>query len=170
MVRAIPTVISQGVDAEVLWQTGLPGLMLQGGLSYTDTAYGQDRLPDADLALLPGSRTSFAPRLSGNLALSYEHAIGSQLIGRANLGAKYSSDYNVGTDLDPQKLQPSYTIVNARLGIGASDKRWQLEAWAENLGNVTYRQVAIDAPLQAGSWNAFLGAPRTFGMTLRLRY
>lgn len=170
VVRAIPTVISQGVDAEVLWQTGLPGLMLQGGLSYTDTAYAQDRLPDADLTLLPGSRTSFAPRWSGNLALTYEHAIGSQLIGRANLGAKYSSDYNVGTDLDPQKLQPSYTIVNARLGIGASDKRWQLEAWAENLGNVTYRQVAIDAPLQAGSWNAFLGAPRTFGMTLRLRY
>ncbi|WDJ96430.1 hypothetical protein JH262_12160 [Xanthomonas campestris pv. incanae] len=49
-------------------------------------------------------------------------------------------------------------------------QRLPVEAWAENLGNVTYRQVAIDAPLQAGSWNAFLGAPRTFGMTLRLRY
>ena len=37
-------------------------------------------------------------------------------------------------------------------------------------GKQTYMQVGIDAPIQAGSWNAFLGAPRTYGMTLRMRY
>ncbi|WP_115527607.1 MULTISPECIES: TonB-dependent receptor [Xanthomonas] len=170
VVRSVPTVISRGIDTELLWQTGVRGLMLQGGLSYTDTTYGDDRLPDADLALLPGSRMSFAPRWSGNLSATYERPLGNQLTARFNLGAKYSSDFNAGTDLDPQKVQPAYTIVNARAGIGADDKRWMVEAWAENLGNETYRQVVIDAPLQAGSWNAFLGAPRTFGLTLRLRY
>ena len=40
----------------------------------------------------------------------------------------------------------------------------------ENLTDETYKQVGIDAPIQTGSWNAFLGAPRTYGMTLRLRY
>ncbi|KQR17959.1 MULTISPECIES: TonB-dependent receptor [Xanthomonas] len=170
VVRSVPTVISQGIDTELLWQTGVRGLMLQGGLSYTDTTYGDDRLPDADLALLPGSRMSFAPRWSGNLSATYERPLGNQLTARFNLGAKYSSDFNAGTDLDPQKVQPAYTIVNARAGIGADDKRWMVEAWAENLGNETYRQVVIDAPLQAGSWNAFLGAPRTYGLTLRLRY
>jgi hypothetical protein len=29
-------------------------------------------------------------------------------------------------------------------------------------------QVAFDAPPQADSWNAFLAAPRTYGVTLRL--
>jgi outer membrane receptor protein involved in Fe transport len=144
--------------------------MLQGGLSYTDTSYGDDPLPDADLALLPGSRLSFAPRWSANLSVTYERALGNRLTGRFNVGAKYSSEYNTGSDLDPQKSQPGYTLLNARLGIGANDKRWLLEAWAENLGNETYRQIVIDAPLQAGSWNAFLGAPRTYGVTLRLRY
>lgn len=170
VVRAIPSVVSRGIDAELLWQGAMPGLMVQGGLSYTDTAYGDDPLPDADLALLPGSRLSFAPRWSANLSVSYEHALGNRMTGRFNVGAKYVSEYNAGSDLDPQKAQPGYAVLNARLGIGADDKRWMLEAWAENLGNETYRQIVIDAPLQAGSWNAFLGAPRTYGLTLRLRY
>ncbi|SMQ99561.1 TonB-dependent outer membrane receptor precursor [Xanthomonas fragariae] len=123
VVRAIPTVVSRGIDTEILWQGAVPCLMLQGGLSYTDTAYGDGPLPDADLTRLPGSRLSFAPRWSANLSLTYEHALGNQLTGRFNLGAKYSSDYNAGTDLDPQKSQPGYTLLNARLGIGADDKR-----------------------------------------------
>ncbi|MCD0278126.1 TonB-dependent receptor [Xanthomonas melonis] len=170
VVRSIPTVVSRGVDAEVLWQGAFPGLMVQGGLSYADTYYGNEPLPDAELALLPGSRVSFAPRWSGNLSLTYEHALGDGLTGRFNIGAKYMSDYNAGSDLDPQKVQPAYTLLNARVGIGAPDRRWLLEAWAENLGNETYRQIVIDTPLQAGSWNAFLGVPRTYGLTLRLRY
>ncbi|CAD7717688.1 Vitamin B12 transporter BtuB [Xanthomonas hydrangeae] len=170
VVRAIPSVVSRGIDAEILWQGAVPGLMLQGGLSYTDTRYGDDLLPDADLALLPGSRLSFAPRWSANMSVTYERALGNRLMGRFNVGAKYSSEYNAGSDLDPQKSQPGYTLLNARFGIGANDKRWLLEAWAENLGNETYRQIVIDAPLQAGSWNAFLGAPRTYGVTLRLRF
>ncbi|MEQ7754215.1 TonB-dependent receptor [Xanthomonas hortorum] len=70
VVRAIPTVVSRGIDTEILWQGAVPGLMLQGGLSYTDTRYGDDLLPDADLALLPGSRLSFAPRWSANLSMT----------------------------------------------------------------------------------------------------
>ncbi|MBB3779098.1 hypothetical protein FHY16_001854 [Xanthomonas campestris] len=45
-----------------------------------------------------------------------------------------------------------------------------LEAWAEDIGNATCRQIVIDAPLQAGAWNAFLGRPRTYGPSLRLRH
>src|SRR3546814_3024515 len=41
VVRSIPEVISQGLDAEILWQPrGVPGLMLQGGLMYADTTFG----------------------------------------------------------------------------------------------------------------------------------
>ena len=35
---------------------------------------------------------------------------------------------------------------------------------------LTYKQVGIDAPIQTGSWNAFLGSPRLYGVTLRVRY
>ena len=168
VVRSIPEVTSQGVDAELLWQRN--GLMLQAGLTYADTKYGNDLLPDADLALLPGSRTSFAPKWSGTTSVGYEWDVGGNLRASAYLGAKFMSEYNTGSDLDPEKLQDSYTVVNARMTLGRRDGRWDVELWAQNLTDAEYVQVAFDAPLQAGSWNAFLGAPRTYGATLRLRY
>ncbi len=170
VVRSIPEVVSKGIDAEIMWQTAVSGLMLQGGFTYAKTEYGDDPLPDLDLVLLPGNQMSFAPEWSGNLSATYQWDFGSSLIGRFNVGAKYMSDYNTGSDLDPQKAQDAYTLVNARIGFGAQNQRWMLEFWGQNLTDETYKQVGIDAPIQTGSWNAFLGAPRTYGMTLRLRY
>jgi outer membrane receptor protein involved in Fe transport len=60
--------------------------------------------------------------------------------------------------------------VNARLGLASQDKRWSVEAWAQNLLNEVYYQVAFDAPFQLGSFDAFLGQPRTYGLTLRYTY
>src|SRR5690606_34129674 len=170
VVRSIPEVTSTGVDLDVLWQPGVQGLMIQGGLTYADTKYGNDPLPDPDLHLLPGNQMSFAPKWSGNAPVTYEWDLGSNLLGRFNVGAKYMSDYNTGSDLDPEKEQEAYTLLNARFGIGRQDRRWMVELWGQNLTDETYKQVGIDAPIQAGSWNAFLGAPRTYGMTLRVRY
>ncbi|QSX80036.1 TonB-dependent receptor [Lysobacter solisilvae] len=190
VVRSIPEVISQGVDTEVLWKSGIDGLSFQGGLTYADTKYGDERptvefldTPAANpgsLYKLPGSQASFAPKWSGSGAVTYEWDFGSSLVGRFNLGAKYMSDFNTGSDLDVEKEQDAYTVVNARIGFGRKDKRWMVEAWAQNLTDAEYMQVAFDAPLQApgtslpgdplNSYNAFLGAPRTYGLTLRVQY
>ena len=170
VVRSIPKVESKGVELDLLWQTGLKGLMLQGGVTYADTRYGKDLLPDADLFLLPGNHISFAPLWSASASVTYQWDIGSNLLGRFNLSSKYMSDHNTGSDLDPEKEQSAYALVNARLGFGRQDKRWMVELWAQNLTDKTYAQVGFDAPIQPGNWNAFLGAPRTYGMTLRLQY
>ncbi|QDW65949.1 TonB-dependent receptor [Luteimonas granuli] len=170
VVRSIPEVVSQGFEVDLMWQTPVRGLMLQGGLTYAQTEYGDDLLPDADLVLLPGNQMSFAPEWSGNAALSYEWDFGGNYLGRFNIGAKYMSDYNTGSDLDPQKAQDSFTLLNARIGFGRQDRRWMVEFWGQNLTDETYKQVGIDAPIQAGSWNAFLGAPRTYGVTFRFNY
>src|SRR5690606_4395343 len=154
----------------LMWQSPMAGLTMQGGLTYTKTEYGDDLLPDPDLALLPGNQMSFAPRWSGNASVTYEWDMGADLLGRFNIGGKYMSKYNTGSDLDPEKMQDGFGLINARLGIGRQDRRWMLEVWGQNLTNETYKQVGIDAPIQAGSWNAFLGAPRMYGMTLRVRY
>ena len=190
VVRSIPEVVSKGVDTEVLWKTPLDGLSFQGGLTYADTRYGDER-PTVEfldtpagnpgsLYKLPGSQASFAPKWSGSGSFTYEWAFASRLVGRFNLGAKYMSDFNTGSDLDVEKEQDAYTVVNARIGVGRQDKRWMVEAWALNLTDAEYMQVAFDGPLQApgtslpgdplNSYNAFLGAPRTYGLTLRVMY
>ncbi len=184
VVRSIPEVISKGVDADMLWQP-VRGLLLQGGLTYADTRYG-DEVPGGDfvapagnLYKLPGNRISFAPYWSGSASITYEHDLGSDLVGRFNIGAKYMSDHNTGSDLDVEKYEPAYTVVNARLAIGAKDRAWAVEFWAQNLFDEEYVQVGFDAPLQNvspapgnpfNSYNAFLGAPRTYGATVRFRF
>jgi outer membrane receptor protein involved in Fe transport len=143
---------------------------MQAGITYLDSKYGDDPLPDAGLVLLPGARGGFAPKWQDSVALTYEWPFADTLVGRFNIAARYTSEYNTGSDLDPEKLQDAYTLVNARIGFGRADGLWMLELWGQNLTDETYQQVGFDAPLQTGSWNAFLGAPRTYGMTLRLKF
>lgn len=184
VVRSIPEVISKGIDTELLWQP-TKGLLLQGGIAYADTRYG-DEIPTAEFASggalykLPGSRASFAPLLSMSGSVTYQWDFSSNLIGRFNIGAKHMSDYNTGSDLDVEKQQGAFTVVNARLGFGARNKRWMVELWGLNVFDEEYIQVGFDAPLQApgssqpgdprNSYNAFLGAPATYGVTLRMLY
>ena len=48
------------------------------------------------------------------------------------------SDFNTGSDLDPEKNQDAYTVVNARVGVGASNNRWQVELWGLNIFDEEY--------------------------------
>jgi len=170
VVRSVPKLTTRGLDADILWQTGLEGLSLQGGLTYTHARYGDDLLPDAALSRLPGSIGSFAPKWQATSAFAYQWLFGRDLKGRFSLGAKYTSDYNTGSDLNPLKQQESFTLVNAGLSIGSVSNNWSLRFWAHNLTNRTYTQVAFDAPIQTGSINGFLGAPRTYGLTAHLGF
>ena len=170
VVRSIPEVTSKGVELDLIWQTGVRGLQFQGGVTYADTKYGNDLLTDADLVLLPGSAISFAPKWSASAAMTYQWDMGASHEGRFHLSSKYLSDHNTGSDLDPEKAQSAYALVNARLVFGRQDKGWSVEFWGQNLTDEVYQQVGFDAPIQPGNWNAFLGAPRTYGMTLRLQY
>ena len=186
IVESIPEVRSRGVDMDFRWRTPLDYFLIQGGMTYAQTEYGAFAAADlqvpsrfSGLARLPGSRLSFAPLWSGSLSGTFERPItGSGLSVRASLSAKYSSSYNTGSDLAPQKNQPAFTLVNARLGLGAESGAWTIEAWAQNLFNVEYQQVAYNGPLQGTesdapnirTYDAFRGQPRTFGATLRVKY
>lgn len=187
VVRSIPRVVSRGIDTEILWQPqSVAGLMLQGGLMYADTRYGKN-IPGADFAApagqlykLPGAQMSFAPKWSASGSATYEWGVGDSLKARFNLGAKYMSKFNTGSDLDAEKMQKAYTVTNARLGIGARNDRWMVELWGQNIFDTRYTQVAFDGPLQApgspqpgdplNTYNAFLGAPAMYGVTFRFNF
>ena len=68
----------------------------------------------------------------------------------------------------------SLALVNARIGISDADEHLSLEFWARNLFDQEYAQIMFDVPLQQGTAGptegAFLGDPRTVGITLRARY
>lgn len=167
-VTSIPDVTSTGIDASLAYARD--GLFVQAGLTYADTSYGDDLLADATLALLPGNQLAFAPKWTINGAIGYEWSVSDHLKLRADLGARYVSDHNTGYDLNPAKAQDSYTLLNARLALAQIEGAWSVELWGQNLTDEDYVEQSFDAPLQEGTINAFLGAPRTLGVTLRLDY
>jgi iron complex outermembrane receptor protein len=169
VVVSIPEVTSRGVDLDMAFAP-VDDFVINAGVTYAETEYGDFTPPFAALFRLPNAQMSFAPEWSGTLALTYEHNIGSRLEWRGNIGAKYTSEYNTGSDLNPAKLQDALTLVNARLGFGAQNKKWLVEAWAQNLTDEEYYQVVFDATLQTGTLNSFLGAQRAYGLTLRFQF
>jgi iron complex outermembrane recepter protein len=178
VVSSIPHVESKGAEFDVAWATPLSGLSLSGGVTYAFTnitEFGNSLYlfaPNQADPTLPrlNNRLSFAPLWSGVAAATYTVPLTSSLSFRANISEKYNSSYNTGSDLDPRKLQGAYGIVNARLGIGAPDNKWAVELWSANLANKYYYQVAFDAPYQYDQIDSFLGAPRTFGVTARIKF
>ncbi|MDP3174536.1 MAG: TonB-dependent receptor [Phenylobacterium sp.] len=183
IVETIPEVVSRGVDADFIYTPPIDGLTLQGGVTYAQTEYSPFTAADLKVASrypslrrLPGARISFAPLWSATLAGSYERDLGDNLTLRTSMSGKYTSSYNTGSDLHPSKVQDDLVLVNARIGFGSRDERWAIELWSQNLFDQDYLQVGFNGPYQYNDsdaiavYDAFLGAPRTYGVTLRLRH
>jgi len=164
VVNSVPHLESQGIEVESRYLVG--DFRLNAGLTYDEAVFGPEAVPG--VPLLANGTASFAPRWSGVYGLDYSHDFGGYRFA-ATFSAKYNSDYNTGSDLSPIKVQPAYTLYNGRLSIGAPDESWTLELWGQNLTDELYYQVAFSAPFQSGSYKAFLGQPRTVGLTLRLK-
>jgi outer membrane receptor protein involved in Fe transport len=111
------------------------------------------------------------------MAGTYEREVSSDMMFKANLSAKYTSRFNTGSDLHPSKEQDAMVLVNGRVGLGSADERWTFEVWGQNLFDKDYLQVGFNGPFQVDEnndaisvYNAFLGAPRTLGATVRFRH
>ncbi|WP_297800057.1 TonB-dependent receptor [uncultured Brevundimonas sp.] len=197
VVESIPELTSRGVDADFAWFTPVEGLVLSGGVTYADTKYSNFTAADLfnpgnfpQLSLLPGARASFAPEWSATASVAFDRAVGNGLRVGFNLSGKYMTEYNTGSDLLPYKMQDAFGVLNGRVSIGSEDEKWTLELWGQNLTDTEYKQVAINQPLMGSAFQttvqpngtfynpaldtqtyaSFLGAPRTYGLTLRLRY
>jgi outer membrane receptor protein involved in Fe transport len=165
------------------------------GLTYAKTKYrnnlvGNDQGAPLDpaLRLLPGRNLSNAPEYVVTASAAWTPDIGSSgLSALFYVDTRMTSDYNTGSDLFPQKGQDGYAIVNARVGIRGPDENWSIEAWAQNIFNEDYAQVAFNTPFQAGTtaapfndagnypggrqiFSQFLAEPRTYGVTLRGKF
>jgi iron complex outermembrane receptor protein len=165
------------------------------GFVYASTRYRDDLVGSGGRPLTPALFQLPGRRLSGSNAVTLTGSAswmppigGSGLRGLVYVDARHMSHLNTGSDLDIEKIQDSYTIVNARVGIRGPDNMWAVELWAQNLFDKNSMQVAFDSPLQGSCtirgadagfcappltgratqlFGAFLGEPRTFGITLR---
>jgi outer membrane receptor protein involved in Fe transport len=182
-------VVSQGFELEAFTRP-IADVQWNAGVTMADTRY-RDNLVGADgrpltnaLFQLPGRRISNAPLWTITSSLGWTPPIGgSGMHALFYIDGRYMSSFNTGSDLDIEKTQKAFTVFNGRVGIHGPGDNWAIEFWAQNLLNKRFIQVAFDAPLQGTGttrgveagfypastqlYGAFLGEPRTFGITLR---
>jgi outer membrane receptor protein involved in Fe transport len=182
VVDSLPAVYSKGLDADFLWRP-IRDLSFQGGLtiantrfSHTDGSAAGGVLASSEYLGAAGARLPLAPQYSSSIEATYTYRLPHSYMARFNFGTKFNSSYNTGSDEDPRKEQGAYFVSDGRIILGPQDGRYDVELWGENLFNTNYKQVVFDngfqnAPTNAtGLLDAFLGAPRTFGATLRAKF
>jgi iron complex outermembrane recepter protein len=167
------------------------------GLTYVNTTY-RDNLTGVVTPInttgslapaffqLPGRRLSNSAEYVTTGSFSWTPPIGdSGMSGLIYTDFRYQSDTNTGSDLDIEKVQDGFVVVNARIGLRGAEGRWGIDFWAQNVLNERYQQIGFDAPLQGSGttrqtaqsgvsstalYGAFLGEPRTYGVTARFKF
>ncbi len=179
-VVTLDEVISQGV--ELSFQNSWTDYVYTSlGVMYNDARYADDvqRSDGLPAGNLSDARLTHAPEWSLTGTLNWEMPLEawSGWGAFAFLDFRWTDAHNTGSDLDPEKHQPSFAVVNGRVGLLSDDNRWSVELWAQNLFDEEYIQVAFDSPIQntegvqpLESYSAFLGDPRTWGLTVGYRF
>lgn len=170
----------QGFEAEARW-LATPDLSLSGTLSYLDfqftnysnagcTAQQASQVVAPCTQDLSGRENAYAPEWSGSFAVDWRHDIGASLELRVNADLNYRGEHFLDYDLDPASQQEAQTRINARVGLGAVDGRWEVSAFGQNLTDeVAYTSIG-DIPLAPGAFYGLIQEPRVFGVELRASY
>ncbi len=142
---------------------------------YTQGSCYTGRTPDDPVTRacnLSGDTLPFAPKLTATVGVQWEHEFNfGRLFSR--LDGSWVGAQNVTSELDPNHgNQDGYGLFNARLGWGRG--MWEVSGWVRNLTDETYivqtAQSNLFANLQDGTYQNYLGAERTYGITMRAKY
>ena len=161
VVRSLEEAVTKGAELELTWKP-IDGLTLTDGITYTDAYYTNT----------PGNRQyagmtmEQAPEWVNVFSATYEFPIGGDLVGVAYADTRYSSEYFSG-GFDPNRIQKAFSTVNARFSLKNLANDWSVDLWARNLFDQDYYRRVLSATFQTGSYSAFLGDPRTYGITVR---
>jgi iron complex outermembrane receptor protein len=197
---------TQGFEVETLWAPPrITGLTLNANLNYNDAKYIADyfdgcngmqiagRLAGCDyraqlggaVPVAPGTGNSQnlkgfqlvrAPLWTGSAGFAYRGKVSDTIKMVLNGNAVYSSAYDANVRYDPRSRQKPFMIVNAGIGIQASNKSWAVDLIGRNLTNEIYftgsggvLPLGGTSPTSPGEMQGPLSNPRTVMLQLTLR-
>jgi iron complex outermembrane receptor protein len=172
-----PSARTYGIEGTLNWRV-TPEFTLAANAGYLNAKYKDFKLPTTPILNgfdLSGTQMINSPEFQFSVAANLDKPITSNLNVLANVLASYTSKVNyqvsgapcgaggvVGVTCLPDAIGPSYWVVNARLGIKASDGHWTLSAFANNLFNAAYVTYGNS---NAGNTTQFTwGNPRIVGV------
>ena len=152
----------RGLELDFVWML-TEGLSLVGSYANYDAKYDERMLDGVDLS---GEKLEEVPQWTGHIGAIYEHYLVND--DRLRLRIDYRSrsdvlglrDANIG-ELD----RAGKDIINLSVGWLSADNRWEVTAWAENVGNQA--EVLVSGPTGVFSQSRVTyGAPRTVGLSV----
>ena len=128
----------------------------------------QQNLRNRPLQASPDWRINVSPRYD------YE---GNSFNAFAQFAVNFTSEQNFTAEQDPLTVQPSYTLVDATVGISTPDNRYSLTVFAKNLFDTNYLTSIGHNSLMSTTANPFdlvgtynKDASRYFGATIGVRF
>ncbi len=123
---------------------------------------------------LSGKRLGFTPKLAASANLTAEIPVGNLLL-TGVLSPRYANESYREFTADPKTIQDAYTKLDARLGLGAADHRWEVAVVGQNLTN----EVTNGFGGAGGLANTFLDPdariaaidpPRNISLQMRIQF
>jgi iron complex outermembrane receptor protein len=157
------TATMNGAEFEVAF-TPVQGFRLTGAYALLDAKYDAFVVPG--VLNYTGNPLGSAPKHKVSLSADYELRLASA--GYLSFVAAYSrtASYYTGATKDPNLFVPSYALVDASIGFETTSRRWRVSLWVRNLANTEY----LLTPSTQSVLAEYLGAPRTYGISLGMRY
>jgi outer membrane receptor protein involved in Fe transport len=160
---------SQGVEANLSYEM-VRGLTVGGSVVYADSVFTGPFPANASVAR-EGDRLTRAPLWSGNATIDYVGDIsdGLQLFAgaRTDFASKRLYQFVV-----PQPLAPvgeAYATVDARIGVRASDRQWELAVVGNNIGDRRVVDFATAITLGGGAYYGSFNRPRVIALQLTVK-
>lgn len=161
---------SAGLELEV---SAIPvkGLQIDGSFGFNQTEYKSFDLKRVNFGTgvesttaIGGNSLSNAPSHTIFLGAQYEYSISKKLkvVIRGevrNIGSYY-------TDIQNQIKQPTYTLINSRVGFNY--EKYSLFFWGQNLNNERY--LAYGNPDSSFGRQSRIAQPRTIGFTAQYKF
>ena len=143
---------------------------LQAASAYTDPHIISS--PYADFQGNIGERLPYVPYFSWSGNLRYEHPLTASLRGYAQYDIAHKGDmwndlHVQGSNGFPRILQPSYSIMNLRLGLTPEGAHWLAEFYITNLAN---KNAIIYSNTGNFDLRQTTNEPRVFGLRLNYRF
>ncbi|OWR01280.1 TonB-dependent receptor [Sphingopyxis witflariensis] len=111
-----------------------------------------------------------SPKWSGTLFADIAVPISGAVDFIANGGMTYRSTAFLEESFNPAAAQDSFAKFDLRLGVRASNKRWELAVVGKNLTNELTAGHAFNTPLAAGVISKFVQPPRTIAVQAKFQY
>jgi len=173
---------SQGLEVDGVFRL-TESIDLSGSFAYLDATYDEFKTaacttkqaiasgsPRECTQDLSGQTLTNAPEFSANFGLKHSADLGDNYQLYSTLMANYTAEQYLSQNLDPDALEESHIVFNARTAISSNADTWELALVGKNLTNEAIRGYSAAVPLMDGARFSYMAAPRTLAVQFLVNY